>query len=203
MTPIELTIAAIASYLCGSIPFGVLIAKAKGVDIMSVGSGNPGATNVWRTLGPAAGFTVFLTDTLKGAVPAAIVLWLSNDASFGLVAGILAIIGHTFSPFLKFKGGKGVATAFGALVGSAPIIAGIVFAIFALIVALTRYISLGSIIAVISLVGLGIAFNMPAFVIGAYAVMAVFIVYRHRENIARLKAGTERKFSFKKSKDQS
>lgn len=203
MTPIELAIAAIASYLCGSIPFGVLIAKAKGVDIMSVGSGNPGATNVWRTLGPAAGFTVFLTDTLKGAVPAAIVLWLSKDASFGLVAGILAIIGHTFSPFLKFKGGKGVATAFGALVGSAPIIAGIVFAIFALIVALTRYISLGSIIAVISLVGLGIAFNMPAFVIGAYAVMAVFIVYRHSENIARLKAGTERKFSFKKSKDQS
>ncbi len=186
------------AYFLGAIPFGVLVAKAKGVDIMSVGSKNIGTTNVWRTLGPRAGALVLLLDTLKGAVPALLAQHYLNDASWSFGAGMVAVIGHTLSPFLKFKGGKGIATGFGALLGSAPLVGILAFSVFLAVLLITRYVSLSSLFAAAALVILGFAFNSPPFVIGAYIVLAIFIVYRHRENIERLRQGTERRFEFKK-----
>lgn len=187
----------VLGYVLGALPFGVWVAKAKGVDILSVGSGNPGATNVWRTLGPKAGGLVFFLDTVKGAAPAAVASWALKDPSWSLGAGIAAVFGHSLSPFLKFKGGKGVATGFGALLGSAPIIGLLAFAVFLLVLAITRYVSLGSLLASLSILGFGVWLGQPVFVLSVYGILAAFLFYRHRENIQRLLAGTERKFQLK------
>lgn len=189
----------VVGFLLGSIPFGLLVARAKGVDIRSVGSGNIGATNVYRELGPVPGTLVLVLDALKGALPAAVALSLITDHRdlWSLGAGMAAILGHTFSPFLKFKGGKGVATGFGALIGSAPIVAGLVLAVFIVVVAISQYISLGSIIAAWSIPVWGFVFGKPTGLIAAYVVIAILITVLHRANIGRLRAGTERRFSFK------
>ncbi len=198
----ELTLLILGAYLLGAIPVGVLVARAYGVDIMQVGSGNIGATNVGRALGKKASIPVFLLDMLKGLVPTLVARSLFPDRQeFWFLAGSMAIIGHSFSPFLKFKGGKGISTALGMTLGTSPLVALSAFGLFSLTLGTTRFMSLASIVAVVSTIPLGILFKDSPWVLGGYGLMSTFIIYRHRANLKRLKEGTEPKFTFKKTID--
>jgi len=210
-------VASVVGYILGSVPNGYLVAKAHGVDIFKVGSGNPGATNVKRVLGEKfgdkgrrAGNFVFVLDAVKGAIAAG---WgfvlnhffsksgnaedivsaehLQNLALIGVVA---AVLGHSFSIFTKFKGGKGVATAVGGLVVMIPVPCLIGVAVWVISYYVTRYVSLGSILSAIAvpaaswLQGNPLPLNIVTTVIG------LFVIFRHRENIKRLLNGTENRF---------
>ncbi|MBA4291378.1 acyl-phosphate glycerol 3-phosphate acyltransferase [bacterium] len=195
----------IASWLLGGIPVGVLVAKAKGVDIMSVGSGNIGATNVARVMGKGAGLLVFVLDVLKGLVPA---FWFQMiverpifgfgfpSQEFGLLCGGAAMAGHMASPFLKFKGGKGIATGLGMLVGSAPLVGVIALSSFIVVVAATRIVSLGSVVAAVVMALAGIFLTPPPLFWVVYGALGFFVVWKHRANMQRLLKGEEPKFSF-------
>ena len=143
----------LGAYLVGGIPFGFLIGKARGVDVRTVGSKNIGATNVYRTVGHKWGFLAFFCDFLKGFGPAfAAKMWSGvADPNFPLYVGLACVVGHTLTPYMKFKGGKGVATAFGMLMALMPAIAGSAFAVFVVTVWLSHYISLGSCLAALFL----------------------------------------------------
>lgn len=194
---------AVASYWIGAIPFGVIATKLRGIDILHYGSGNPGATNVWRAAGPKLGLTVFVLDVLKGWLPAAGATYVTGDSTIGLLCGIVAIIGHSLSPFLKFRGGKGISTGLGALLGSGPWVAGIVLSVFILVFVASRIVSLSSICAAIALVVCGFALRLPLAVQGIYWALAVFIIVRHRPNISRLVKGEEPKFKFRNRKQEA
>jgi len=202
----------IGAYLLGSIPFGLVITAAHGKDLRSIGSGNIGATNVARALGRKWAYSCFLLDVLKGTVPMLVARFLTEVAnptpglvSLWLVVGCAAILGHIFPIYLKFKGGKGVATSFGVALGLWPyytICAAIAIAIWAAVVLIWRYISLGSmaaaiafpialILAVVSIPGWSFI-NLWPLLIAATAI-PVMVIVRHRENIKRLIAGTESK----------
>lgn len=193
------------TYIIGSIPAGYLVVKIiKNVDIRTVGSGNIGATNVNRVLGIRWFVIVLIFDVIKGFLPVIFsAILFKNMPVIPVLSGIAAIIGHTFTVFLKFKGGKGVATSLGVFLALAPISIISCFVIFLIVLYLFKYISLGSIVA---------AVLFPAFVFiygeGGYlnivfifaAAGAVFIVYKHKENIKRLINGTENKFEIIKEK---
>lgn len=202
----------VGAYAIGSIPVGVLYARAHGIDILKFGSGNPGATNVGRALGKKGFIVVFLLDVLKGVVPSVVAQIMLTTPINGAPAqlwwfatGFWAVMGHCFSPFLKFKGGKGIATSLGAGVGSAPLVALPAFGVFILIFLATRWVSLSSIIAVIASVILAATVpNQAREIVPIFALLAAFIIYRHRSNIVRLLNGTEPKYSLgskKESKD--
>ena len=196
----------IAAYLVGGIPFGFLIGKMRGVDVRTVGSKNIGATNVFRTVGKKWGVLAFACDVLKGLIPTLLAKqWaldpeLPPDGSwFPLVVGVMCVVGHMLTPYMKFRGGKGVATAFGMLLGLAPALVGTAFALFAVIFALSHYISLGSISAAAFLM-VAVWFpilgtegwrNLPQCVL--VTLMAAFVIFKHRANIGRLISGTESK----------
>ena len=197
---LELALLLICAYTLGSIPFGVLVARANGVEIMKVGSGNIGATNVMRALGKGPAFLVFFLDAMKGLVPAIVARALFPERQeLWLASGAMAIIGHSFSPFLKFKGGKGIATALGMMIGTSPIVALGAFITFAVVLTATRLMSFASIVAVLSTLPLGIVFKDSPWVIVGYSLLSGLIVWRHRSNIVRLRNGTEPKFSFRKT----
>lgn len=202
-------------FLLGSIPFGYIVARARGLDIRKVGSGNIGMTNVWRELGAGAGITVLVLDALKGWLPVTMLYWClqrlpvqSADLAAGLstalwlpmLVALAAVLGHTFSPWMKFKGGKGVATGLGVLIALYQIWVLIPLAIFLLTLALSRYVSLGSILAALAVAALpllalaGLPQLQPLSHLWPFGVLvAIIVVYTHRENIRRLMAGTERK----------
>lgn len=203
-------------YLVGAIPIGVIVARAKGIDLMKVGSGNIGATNVKRALGTKWGLIVFFADVLKGVIPAVVGRLLApsilpvalGDYSLSVVelsalAGIAAIAGHCLSPFLKFKGGKGISTALGAILASDPLVALSSFGLFIVVVWIWRYISLGSLCAAIAAFGFSFLFGSGPLLHGFYAALAVFVWVRHVPNIKRLASGTESKFSFKSTKTEA
>jgi len=201
----------IGAYLLGSIPFALIIAKAHGKDLRSIGSGNIGATNLARALGKKWAYFCFCLDTLKGLVPMlATTCALSSPPTItqlllALAVGCAAILGHIFPIYIKFKGGKGVATSFGVALGLWPyytICAVIAFALWALIVLLSRYISLASIVASITFpITLIIAIVLiPNWdfanlwpLLFAAIVIPIMVIVRHRQNIKRLIAGTESK----------
>ena len=181
-----------AGYLIGSVPFGYwLVHATKGVDIRTVGSGNIGASNVWRTFGWRYGVPVMLFDVAKGFVPALIATEVAGPLT-GVLAGGAAMLGHARPLFLGFaKGGKTVATAGGTILGVAPVV-GLVGAVVWLgVFLLTRYASLASIAAALSLPLLAWAFGEPWPVIAFSAAAAAAVIVLHRQNIARLIAGTE------------
>ena len=206
----KLVLLYLASYLCGGIPFGVLFAKRKGIDLMKVGSGNIGATNVKRALGSKIAFVVFVLDVAKSTVPCLIARLLVDHPLHGIpaqvfwfLAGLIAIFGHCVSPFLGFKGGKGVSTALGMVIGAAPLVASGCFGLFLVLLFTTRYMSLASIIGVGSATLFGWFFPGQAReLVPVYALLTVFVIYRHKKNIARLRDGTEPKFSFGKEPKQ-
>jgi glycerol-3-phosphate acyltransferase PlsY len=180
-----------ASYLIGGVPVGVLIGKSRGVDIRQQGSGNIGATNVLRVLGVKWGLLAFALDVLKGAAPVlgGSALGLHGWGLYG--CGIAAVVGHCYSPYLRFAGGKAVATGLGVLLAFNWVAGLICFGLWALITAATRYVSLASMIAYAAAPLLAWLLGDDPPLIGALCFLTVVSVYRHRENIRRLRAGTE------------
>jgi glycerol-3-phosphate acyltransferase PlsY len=198
----------IAAYLLGSIPFGLLLTKAFGRgDIRKVGSGNIGATNVARAAGLLAGVFTLVLDVAKGAGAVFLAEKLSNDSTtWMMIAAVAALLGHCFPVWLKFKGGKGVATAAGMFLVLSPLACLGALLLFLLVVMFWRYVSLGSVSAAAAmplLIYLLWAPHHPpptAVTFGAVAT-ALLIVYKHRGNLQRLLEGAEPKFSFSKNKD--
>ena len=196
-SPIWLFSLALGSYLLGSIPNGLFIAKAKGIDLRKVGSGNIGATNVFRCVGKGWGIAAFVLDAIKGFVPAFVFPRLVLDCPdwLGLACGVAAVAGHNWPVWLNFKGGKGVSTSAGMLLGIAPGAAGIGLAVFALVVVSTRWVSLGSISAAVAVPAAFLALHGTAnpLLAGALVLMGALVVLKHRSNIRRLLTGTEPK----------
>ncbi len=189
----------LSAYLLGSVPFGLLLAKTKGVDIRRQGSGNIGATNVLRCLGKSLGITCFVLDVLKGFLPAALFPTLGNCAAeFGILFGAAAILGHNFPVFLRFKGGKGVATSAGVLLGVAPLAVLLGILTWALVFVISGYVSLGSIIAALAVILTGWVAGYGTVTALALTLLGALAIYRHRTNIQRLIKGTENKFERKK-----
>lgn len=191
--------AAVVGYLLGSIPTGMVVARVyRNVDLTAHGSGRTGATNVLRTLGRGAAAVAFAGDLLKGAVAVlAVKLVIAPDVAWiEMIAAVMAVVGHTYSVFIGFKGGRGVVTGFGATVVAAPIPSLIAFGIGITLVLVTRYVSLGSVVgaALGFLLMCGFAYirGDPAWAIWGLLVGG-FIVLAHKDNIERLLAGTERK----------
>ena len=186
------------AYLLGSIPFGLIVSKLWAeIDIRQHGSGNIGMTNVMRTVGYLPGLVTLLLDVAKGYVPVLLARQVSGDPTTALIIGVFAIAGHNWSVFLRFKGGKGVATTAGVFLGVAPGIALALFVIFLGVVVLTRYVSLGSILAAVSLPILLIFYRFPWPIVPLGVLISVFTIVRHRANISRLLAGTEYRFGDK------
>ena len=214
---IPLLIAAVIGYLLGSLPFGYLVAKSKGVNIFEVGSKSPGATNVRRVLGNGPGNLVFVLDAMKGAVATwafliyatvsaafehAAFAWpwtLQNERNdwvyyFEVVGLIAALIGHSYSCFTKFRGGKGVATTAGGLLVLMPCVIAVGVSIWFIIYYASRYVSLASILAALALPVAAFFFGEPLLLLGLTGIIAVFVIIRHRANIIRLCNGTENRF---------
>jgi acyl-phosphate glycerol 3-phosphate acyltransferase len=187
----------LAAYLIGSIPFGYLIARAKGVDIFKAGSGNIGATNVSRVLGRKFGLIVFALDVLKGALPTAAMRVWNPEPAWSVAAGLAAMLGHLFPLYLRFHGGKGVATGFGVVAVLLPVPAVIAFVVWLAVLAATRYVSLASLVAVIALVTVRFLGTPSPFVSNELAVSTfclatgLLVIAKHRANIGRLMQGKE------------
>jgi glycerol-3-phosphate acyltransferase PlsY len=197
VSPAAAAAALVASYLLGAVPTSYLVGRAvRGIDLREHGSKNLGATNLYRTLGAKFALPVLLFDIAKGAVPVLVFgPWASPSRLFALACGLVAVVGHVFSVFVSFKGGKGVATAAGVVLGMSPAAVGVCLVVFVALVAATRYVSVGSI---------GAALVLPFAVwlldpgsrgfVPVFAVLAAAIIWFHRANIARLRAGTENRF---------
>lgn len=190
-------LALVASYFVGAIPNSYLAGKLfKGIDLREHGSGNLGATNVWRTLGPKFAIPVGILDSAKGAIPVLFIAPLASDAKlFALACGIMAVLGHVFSIFVGFKGGKGVATAAGVMLGLTPLAVLVTTAVWLVILWTTGYSSLGSIVAA-AILPLAAWLLHPADrdLVWMQALVALAIIWFHRSNIRRLLAGTESRF---------
>jgi glycerol-3-phosphate acyltransferase PlsY len=187
------------AYLCGSIPTGVLIARQLGVDVRKVGSGNIGATNVARNVGKKAGLLTLLGDAAKGLIPVLIVRFLDMGETTLAATAVAALLGHLFSPFLGFSGGKGVATGLGVFLGLAPSAILLALVLFLVTFALFRIVSLSSLVATAATPLLLFLLAYPREHIVASLVIALFVILRHHENIARLWKGQEPKFTLRKS----
>ena len=215
------TTVVLVAYLLGSIPFGLIIGKSQRIDVREHGSKNIGATNVWRVLGKKFGLLTFFCDAAKGWLAVVLGIWIFEHWPWLLfdpnlrhvivprdqgVAGILAaigcILGHNFPVWLKFKGGKGVATSLGVIIGMMPLAALIVFAIWGIVFKVSRYVSLASLVAAVALpvavIGLMFAGQIRGWAYFYFAcAAALLVIRRHRENIKRLVAGTENRFGQK------
>lgn len=184
----------LVAYLIGSIPFALLLARWWGiVDLHRVGSGNIGAANVLRVSGKTPGILVALLDIGKGVASVAAARSMHSSDGVAAAAGFAAIVGHIYPIWLKFRGGKGVATSCGVFTVLAPLPMAAAALSFLTSVWLTRYVSLGSVIGSLALPPLAIAFDSPAPVVLSATAAAVLIVFRHRSNLARVKGGTERR----------
>ena len=197
----------LVSYLIGSIPFGVFAGRFAGIDVREHGSKNIGATNVLRTLGKKYGIAVFLADALKGLVAVRLAVWLAGAdpfyrSSLGIVAAVFVVIGHSFPIWLRFRGGKGVATSGGACLGLLPVPTSIGGLIWIVVFLAFRYVSVASIAAIVSLPLvvwlLSDRGNSPNYLMFGFSLFIAFLVtWRHRENIVRLTRGTEPRFDRK------
>jgi len=189
-----MAIAIVAAYLIGSIPFALILARRWGaVDLRRIGSGNLGATNVMRASGITAGIVVAALDMAKGAASVWLAERLGSGPAAPAAAGFAAIIGHIYPVWLRFRGGKGVATACGVFSVLTPLALPPALAIFAIAVWLTKYISLGSLLASVALPPLAYAMGSSLPAVFAACAASMIIVFRHRSNVGRLRTGTERR----------
>lgn len=199
----------LAAYMLGSVPTGFLVAKARGIDIRTVGSGNIGATNVFRILGKPAGIFVLLADAAKGWLAVFVIAklmaaWFYPAAGstarewFAICAGVAAILGHNYTCWLHFKGGKGIATSAGVLTALVPGPLLIILSVWIIIFVLTRYVSLASIAAAFTLPFAAWAVGDSLTIILITAALTSLAIYRHKTNIKRLIDGTESKITLKK-----
>jgi len=194
------------AYLLGSIPFGCLAGRVAGKDVRQHGSRNIGATNVWRVLGKPWGLAVFSADALKGFFAVRAAIWLAGNAgvgehaeSYAILAAAACVVGHSFPVWLRFKGGKGVATSAGALLGVIPIATITILLVWLGMFLTTRYVSLASIVAALALpivVAVLVRLDRAGSVLLYFSLaMTALVVWRHRSNISRLRSGTEQRFS--------
>ena len=183
----------LAGYLIGSIPFALILARRWGSDLRRVGSGNLGAANVMRASGVTAGVLVAILDMAKGAASVWVAARVGDSADLPAAAGLAAIVGHVYPIWLRWHGGKGVATACGVFAMLTPLSVPFALAIFTLAVSLTRYISLGSVLASVALPPIAYALGSPAPAVIAAGAASAIIVFRHRSNVLRLWTGTERR----------
>jgi acyl phosphate:glycerol-3-phosphate acyltransferase len=195
----------VIGYLIGSIPFGLIAGKIKGIDIRKVGSGNIGATNTVRALGKTWGAMVFFLDMIKGAIPVWIAAYLISSptpiftkGTFMILAGLAAVIGHMFPIYIGFKGGKGAATGLGVLLGITPdlFVIALIYVIICMVV--TRYVSVTSMSGVVLLSILMFTFHKPTEYVVVTIIVAILMIYKHIPNIKRLINGTEPKIGAKK-----
>lgn len=200
---------ALAAYFCGSIPTGYLVARARGVDIRAHGSGNIGATNVFRILGKGPGVFVLLMDAIKGALPVLFLpRWIGEAAGaeavpFAMIAALCAVLGHNYTCWLRFRGGKGIATSAGVLAALVPLPFLITLTVFLIVLGVGRIVSLASILAA-AVLPFAVAFCPPrdGRLLSLTAVMSGLAILRHKANISRLMAGTERRIGEPKPGDQ-
>jgi acyl phosphate:glycerol-3-phosphate acyltransferase len=195
----SLFLAVVSAYLCGSIPTGVLIARRLGVEVRKVGSGNIGATNVARSAGKTAGLLTLVGDAAKGLIPVLVVRFLNLGETTVAATAVAALLGHLFPLFLGFSGGKGVATGLGVFLGLAPYAILLALLLFLAVFALFRIVSLSSLVATAATPLLLLMLAHPREHVVAGLVIALLIIVRHHENIARLWKGQEPKFTFGKS----
>jgi glycerol-3-phosphate acyltransferase PlsY len=188
----ELLIVAIG-YLVGSIPFAFLLSRRRGIDLRTVGSGNVGASNVLRTSGVPMAVAAMVLDALKGSLAVLVAVPMAFGPAAPVAAGLASVIGHIYPVWLGFKGGKGVATAAGVFGVLAPAALGIASAVFVLVVWTTRYISVGSVAGAVTLALAAAISDVPAPVAAGAMLTALVIIHRHRGNLSRLVAGTERR----------
>lgn len=194
------------AYLVGAIPTGYLLARLNGVDIRKAGSGNIGATNVYRCVGQIWGILTFVIDFLKGYLPAVVFPVLAqcwsaeiSGAHLALLCGCLAVIGHSWPVYLRFRGGKGIATGAGALLGFAPLAMLIGVLAWLIFFLATRYVSLASMLAAAVIAGGSWwLYHGQILIPAALSVMGIIVIWRHHGNIKRLLNGTEHRFEFKK-----
>lgn len=192
----------VLGHVCGSVPSGLWLVQAfHGIDIRNYGSKNIGTTNVFRTVGPKTAVLVLIADAFKGILAVGIMSYLFHNPLLDVVTALGALLGHNYSLFLGFKGGKGVATALGLLIFMMPKVAVASFGIWLVCVLLTRYVSLGSIIAAIFTPPLAWYLGYPSAYVIFSVVAAFFVVLRHKENIHRLLTGTESKIKPGNAKD--
>src|SRR5262245_17213806 len=194
-------IAIVTAYLLGSIPFAQLLSRRYGIDLRRTGSGNVGATNVLRTVGIRVAIGAAVLDAAKGTAAVLIAQRLTSGIALPVAAAVAAVIGHVYPVWLRFRGGKGVATAAGAFGVLTPIGLGAALAAFAIAVSLTRFVSVGSMLGALTLTVVALVSDQRAIVgIGA-AVATLLIVHRHRGNLARLIAGTEQRIGRRRMSD--
>lgn len=192
----------VLGHVCGSVPSGLWLVQAfHGIDIRNYGSKNIGTTNVFRTVGPKTAVLVLIADAFKGILAVGIMSYLFHNPLLDVITALGALLGHNYSLFLGFKGGKGVATALGLLIFMMPKVAVASFGIWLACVLLTRYVSLGSIMAAIFTPPLAWYLGYPSAYVIFSVVAAFFVVLRHRENIHRLLTGTESKIKPGNAKD--
>lgn len=192
---ISVVLVCAACYLLGSIPSGLILGKSIwGVDLREHGSQNIGATNAWRTIGHGAGLLIFACDACKGVLAVLLGSWTSGGEPLAMMlAGVCVVAGHCASVFLNFSGGKGVATGLGVIAMLMPTVTVAVFLLWLLIVRLTRYVSLASMVAAVSVPLFGLFLDVPTVYMAFTAVLAVYVIWRHRANIDRLIRGVESK----------
>ncbi|MEM9161286.1 MAG: glycerol-3-phosphate 1-O-acyltransferase PlsY [Verrucomicrobiota bacterium] len=204
--PFDITLAALAAgvgYIVGSLPFGYLVAKANGVDIFRVGSCSPGATNVKRSVGKKAGNLVFVLDFLKGLLATGWISFLDTYPLYGLIGLLAAVVGHSFSLFTGFRGGKGVASMLGGVAALMPWAALVGVLIWLAVFYTTRYVSVASILLAASLPVTNLLIGEEALLFWVSVGLAVVVIVRHKSNIGRLMRGEENRFDKKSSKAES
>jgi glycerol-3-phosphate acyltransferase PlsY len=181
-------------YLMGSVPVGFILGSRSGIDVREVGSGNVGATNVARVVGKRQGILTLIADTAKGFLPVILAMQLGASLAATVLVGAAAFLGHLYPIFLKFKGGKGVATALGVFLAVAPMATLVLVALFAVTVLASRIVSLSSILTAVAAPIIFWLFSYPPLVVGMAAFIALAITCRHRSNIRRMMNGSEPRF---------
>lgn len=184
----------VLAYLLGSINAALAVARVRSVDIRAVGSGNPGASNVLRAMGKGPATFVYVADLLKGFLPSLVglVVW---DATIAGMVGFGAVIGHCYPVFHRLRGGKGVATAGGVVLVLSPLVMVLMIGVYAVALALTRISAVGSLATVLVAIPALLLAGVDSGAVGWFGLVALLIVYRHRSNLARLRAGTENKLT--------
>jgi len=195
-----LLVAIIASFWVGALPFGYWAARLRGVDIRKVGSGNIGATKVFRALGAKIGLTVLVLDALKGFLSTWLAMRAGASDVEAILVGVAAILGHTFSPIMGFKGGKGIATGLGALLAAAPLTLAVALPIWLVVFLLTRWVSLASILAAASTPIAAYLFGYSLPTVGVLTAIVAVIIFKHRSNLWRIMHGVEPKLQLRNSR---